>query len=119
MPQLPSGRRIGLSADRVFERVLASDPDTIAQIQADVQDPNDLLPWVDLVEFIPQVGAKEPGVETATGLVAADVGTERCDWPQADQDALNKWLGASQAQEWLEDRFDELEAALEEQDDPA
>lgn len=119
MPQLPSGRRIGLSADRVFERVLACDPETIAQIQAEVQDPNDLLPLVDLVEFIPQVGAKEPGVETPTGLVAADIGTERCNWPPADQDALSKWLGASQAQEWLEDRFDELEAALDEQADEA
>lgn len=73
MPQLPSGRRIGLSADSVFERVLAADPDTLNEIRSTVHDPRDLLPLIDLVEFIPTVGAKEPSVPSATGLVAADM----------------------------------------------
>ncbi|QSI77650.1 MULTISPECIES: hypothetical protein [Niveibacterium] len=117
MPQLPSGRRIGLSADSVFERVLAADPETLNEIRSTVHDPRDLLPLIDLVEFIPTVGAKEPGVPSATGLVAADMGSERCNWPAADQDALRDWLNSAAAEEWLEDRFDELEAALEDQED--
>ncbi|WP_374512032.1 hypothetical protein [Niveibacterium sp.] len=117
MPQLPSGRRIGLSADSVFERVLAGDPEILDQLRTQVQDPRDLLPLIDLIEFVPTVGAKEPGVPNATGLVAADMGTERCDWSQADQNALSNWLASAAAEKWLEDRFDELEAALEDKED--
>ncbi|GAA5178614.1 hypothetical protein GCM10025771_18190 [Niveibacterium umoris] len=113
MPQLPSGRRIGLSADSVFERVLAADPETLAEIQTSVHEPMDLLPLIELIEFIPTVGAKEPGVPNATGLLVADLGSERCTWSGEDQDALRQWLTSAAAEEWLEDRFDELEAALE------
>lgn len=117
MPQLPSGRRIGLSADSIFERVLADDPEILDELRTRVHDPRDLLPLIDLVEFVPTVGAKEPGVPSATGLVAADMGTGRCNWSQDDQAALGKWLASAAAEEWLEDRFDELEAALEDEED--
>jgi len=117
VPQLPSGRRIGLSADGVFERVLAADPETLNEIQRSVHAPQDLLPLIELIEFIPAVGAKEPGLPKPTGLLAADLGSERCDWPQADQNALSEWLASAAAEEWLEDRFDELEAALEDQEE--
>lgn len=113
MPQLPSGRRIGLSADRVFETLEGSDFKAALKLQQQLQEPADLLPLVDLIEYRPAPGVAEPGEPHDTGLQVADLDTERCDWPATDQQALLEWLFSEPAEEWLEERYDELTAMFE------
>ena len=88
MPQLPSGRHVGLSADSVIEMARKGNFNLSLGFKMHVKDPNDLAPLIDIVYFQEVTGAPAPGDPYLSGLTLFDIGSKNCDWTVADIDAF-------------------------------
>lgn len=112
MPQLPSGRRVGLSSDPVFDLVRQGDWGTNFQLSVYLESPQDMAPLLNIIYYKPESetgGAMQPYL---SGLMLADVGTEKCDWPAEDVQFFQEWLATELARQWLKNTFQDLHAAL-------
>lgn len=108
MPQLPSGRHVGLVSDPIFDLVREGDWGRNMQLASHVKSPEDLHSLVNIAYFKPVPGSSGPGKPYLSGFMLADIGTEKCDWPDEDVAFLQKWLTSDIAQQWLQNAFDEF-----------
>lgn len=119
MPQLPSGRHVGLSNDRLFAWAEdEADLDELEQMLEAISDPEHLLNLIDLTYYhaddAPSAVNGEPGEPYPAGITAAQFDAEDSDWSEPDISYFRDWLGGQRAQEWLlgvrEDLADTLES---------
>lgn len=116
MPQLPSGRHIALSPDRIMSMARKGDF-TLTMVLAAATGTGgefDILEVLDVVGFDPSDGsARYPGRPVLLGLLASAVFTDGCDWPDDDKTAFRTWLDEPRTQAWLESIQDELADVVE------
>ena len=134
MPQLPSGRRVGLCADPVLELARKgsfelswwwatgeSERDNIPRqerlprcwwLVLGNREVNEIAPLISVVYFTPKEGVPEPGEPALSGLMLADVGSEKCDWSKEDLEAFRAWEGSEAQQSWRQQVFEELRVTL-------
>jgi len=108
MPQLPSGRHVALISDIIFAAVRKNDFGTSMAITMHISSPEDMAPLIGLAYYSPIEGETGPGTPYLSGLMLADIGSEKCDWPAEDVAFFQKWLAADVAQQWLQKTFDEV-----------
>ena len=106
MPQLPSGRQIALSPDRIMAMAREG---TLTMAFAVAGENFDILDVLDLVGFdASDASARHPGRPVLLGMLASAVVTDSCDWPNADKTAFAAWLCEPRTQAWLKTIEDEL-----------
>jgi hypothetical protein len=116
MPQLPSGIHVDISKDRLLSWASSIDFSVAIQFSANITRIDELHHFVDLVYFdnissdVP--GHAQSGEAYPSGLRVSDVGTQKCDWSQEDQDWFADWLQTRPAQEWFEALQKELHEVL-------
>jgi len=112
MPQLPSGRRVGVVSGPVFEMVRQGDWGTNLQLAAYLASPQDMAPMLNITYYRPAAtgASDEPYL---SGLMLADIGTEKCDWPAEDVQVFQEWMATEIAQQWLRNTFAKLQFVLD------
>lgn len=119
MPQLPSGRHVGLSNDRLFAWAEdEADLDELELMLEAITDPEHLLNLIDLTYYHANdatvAAAKgEPGEPYPAGITAAQFDAEDSDWSAADIAFFRDWLDGQRAQEWLLGVREDLAETLE------
>lgn len=108
MPQLPSGRHVGLVSDPIFDLVREGDWGRNMQLTLHVHSPDELAPIINVTYYTPVAGESGPGKPFLSGLMLADIGTDKCDWSAEDVAFFEKWLASDVAQKWLKNTFEEL-----------
>ncbi|TNG00467.1 MAG: hypothetical protein EP297_03735 [Gammaproteobacteria bacterium] len=116
MPQLPSGKHVDISKDRLLDWASGIDFSIAIQFSANITRIDELHHFVDLV-YYQNTGTERSSAEPAgesylSGLRVSDVGTYKCDWPREDQDWFSDWLKTKQALEWFETLQEELHEIL-------
>lgn len=115
MPQLPSGLHVALSVDRFRASLESGDFGARLAFDVEAQEPRDLLPVINIVQFRPwpdggagREGLAALGEPVVAEFMLGDVGTARCPWSDEDQQFLMAWLQAPRSREWLQATYDEL-----------
>jgi len=118
MPQLPSGRHVGLSNDRLFAWAEdEADIDELGDLIDAAEEPQRLLALIDLTYYRASPAASasggEPGEAYPAGITAADFDADDSDWSEADIAFFRDWLEGQRAQEWLLGVREDLAETLE------
>lgn len=113
MPQLPSGRRVGVSVDAALAMARKGDFGLTMGWRLKVKQPADIAPLVAVVYYqsegeAPTADNPDLGHPFLSGLTVADIGTPKCDWSADDQAALREWLASPRAQDWMRRAHDDL-----------
>ena len=108
MPQLPSGRHVALISDIIFAAVRKGDFGTSMALSMHVRSPEDMAPLIGIAYYKPIEGEPGPGEAYLSGLMLADIGSEKCDWSDEDVDFFQKWRATPVIQQWLQKTFDEF-----------
>jgi hypothetical protein len=117
MPQLPSGRHVGLSQDRLYDWAEQAGFTALAELVSLSADADDLHPLIDLIEYeeghaAPDMDNPDRGEPYISEVRIADLDTAECPWPKADQQALLAWLKSERTRAWLGETLDELREML-------
>lgn len=117
MPQLPSGRHIGLSQDRLYDWAEQAGFDALAELVSSAAGAEDLHPLIDLIEYeeghaAPDADNPDRGEPYISEVRIADLDTDECPWPKADQQALLAWLQSERTRDWLGETLEELREML-------
>lgn len=108
MPQLPSGRHVALVSDPIFALVREGNFGPNMTILLHAKSPADLAPLLNIAYFTPMEEESGPGVPYLSELMLADIGVDKCGWPDGDVEFFRKWLASEVAQQWLKNTFNEL-----------
>jgi hypothetical protein len=111
MPQLPSGLKVGISANRVLELARQGNFQLSMGFRLEAREPKDIAPLINLIYYSDNVlDADEsvPGEPYFSNLMAADVGTEKCEWSKVDQEAFIDWFHSDVVRPWLLEIYTEL-----------
>lgn len=108
MPQLPSGRHVGLSAGRTMEMARQGNFNLSLGFAASVKEPSDLAPLIDILYYHDKEGEPPPGEPYYSGLTYLDVTNNNCDWSMEDIQALAEHVASDRGQAWLRAQFDEM-----------
>lgn len=108
MPQLPSGRHVGISADHALAIARQGDFALSARFTMTVKTPDDLAPFINIIYYRPVENRSSPGEPYVSDLFLSDIGTKRCNWSDEDVNAFRVWIQSSQAQDWMHRTFEEL-----------
>jgi len=108
MPQLPSGRHVALISDIIFAAVRKGDFGTSMALTMHVRTPEEMASLIGISYYTPIEGEPGPGTAYLSGLMLADIGSEKCDWPDEDVDFFRQWLASDVVQQWLQKTFDEF-----------
>lgn len=117
MPQLPSGRHIGLSQDRLYDWAEQATFNALAELVGNAHGADDLHPLVDLIEYeeghtAPDAENPDRGEPYLSEVRIADLGSAECPWPEADQHALLAWLRSERTRAWLQETLEDLRDML-------
>ncbi len=117
MPQLPSGRHIGLSQDRLYDWAEQASFNALAELISSAHGAEDLHPLIDLIEYeeghaAPDAENPDRGEPYISEVRIADLDTSSCPWPEPDQQALLAWLHSERTRGWLQETLDELREML-------
>lgn len=131
MPQLPSGRHVGLNPGPLNKMVadIVNNKAVVTWPILEIETPADCLKHMEVIYLIPEGEGEEvqlaeesnPGAEgmkiQRTGLSIADVMSEESDWPLIDKVAFEAFLTDPAIEPFLNDHFSrilELKEALKE-----
>ena len=117
MPQLPSGRHIGISQDRLYDWAEQADFAALSEVLSNAQEPDDLHALIDLIEYAdgstpPSADEPDQGEPYLSDVRISDIGSPNCPWPESDQQALLAWLHSERTRGWLQETLQELRAML-------
>ena len=117
MPQLPSGRHVGLSQDRLYDWAEQADFNALAELVSSAAGADDLHPLIDLIEYedghaAPDADNPDRGEPYLSEVRISDLETPACPWPAADQKALLAWLHSERTRGWLQETLEELRELL-------
>jgi hypothetical protein len=87
MPNLPSGRRVELSQDRLMAMLKNLKLDAAVAIYHSIQEPDDLLSLLDVIYFSPK--GETPYY---ANFVASDWEANAQDWYEDDRAVFRTWL---------------------------
>ncbi|WP_395789790.1 hypothetical protein [Aquimonas sp.] len=123
MPQLPSGRHIGISQDRLYDWAEQAEFAALSEVLLNAQAPDDLHDLIDLIEYAdgsapPSADEPDQGEPYLSEVSIRDIGSPDCPWPEADQQALLTWLHSDRTRGWLEETLQELRAMLADKSAP-
>ena len=109
MPQLPSGRHVALSPDRIMAMAREGNFALTMAVETDMDGSFDILSLLDVVGFdASDADAPFPGRPYLLGILARDIDTDACDWPPEDKASFAEWLDSPRARAWLQDVRDDL-----------
>ena len=103
MPQLPSGRHVGLSHDRALAMADAYRIDFITMLSIESKKHNGILHFINVIYFNPTdnlPSSDKPNLSNPylSDLVASDVMTDKCDWSADDKAAFMDWINSDRMQ---------------------
>jgi len=108
MPQLPSGRPVGLTADYALDLARKGNFGLSLAFKLEAKSASDMGPLVNVVYYRPLEGKNGPGEPYPSGLMLSDIGTEKCDWSAEDVAFFSNWLASGVVQQWMLKIHDEL-----------
>jgi hypothetical protein len=113
MPQLPSGRHVGLSHGRALAMADHYRIDFMMMLEQQHQDKNGILQFVNVVYYEPADDLPNPdhpglGNPYASDLMASDVMTDKCDWTEDDKTAFMDWVNSERMQTTFSRMYDEI-----------
>ena len=109
MPQLPSGRHVGLSADPVLDLARKGNFQLTIGVIMGITCPDDLDPLINVVYFRTVEGTTGRGEPYVSGLMLSQIGTADCDWSAEDLSAFRAWLELDSSRKWKRGVYDELQ----------
>lgn len=112
MPQLPSGKLVGLSIDPALNMVKQGHLFFRVIFKVQVKSVADVGQAVSILYFQDKEGVPYPGEEYVSGITLSALGTERCDWPQEDVEYFQQWLTEDRQKQWLQTAYDTLLEAI-------
>lgn len=117
MPQLPSGRHVGVSYDRLLQWAQSAPYGALSEAVLALHSADDLLILLDLLEYADPdnpPGPQHPaaGKPFLSPVRIADLDTPSCPWPTEDQAALLDWLRGPRLAQIFEQARDDLYAIL-------
>jgi hypothetical protein len=113
MPQLPSGRHVGLADGPVQELAKTGNMGLKLAFYKAMKKPADLAPVICITYFHPSDDDSILGEPYLSDLTLADIGTEKCDWSEEDLVAFNAWLELPRSKDFLQSAYDELKHIIE------
>jgi len=113
MPQLPSGRHVGLADGPVKELAKTGNMRLKLAFHQGIRKPADLAPLICIYYFHPGDDESTPGEPYMSDLTLADIGTDKCDWSEEDLISFNTWLEQPQSKDFLQTAYNELKHIIE------
>ncbi len=118
MPQLPSGRHVGVSYDRLLQWAESAPHGMLSQAVLALHAAEDLLILLDLLEYADPDNSPSPqdpgaGKPFLSPVRIADLDTPACPWPAEDQAALLDWLRGPRMTQIFEQAREQLYAILQ------
>lgn len=110
MPQLPSGRHVGLSHGRALAMADDYRVDLIMALAVADREENGMLKLMNVVCFEPN-DLPDPdtlGKPYLSDLMGSDVATDKCDWSETDKAAFLEWVNSDRMQRGFESARDEI-----------
>lgn len=113
MPQLPSGRHVGISPDNILDFAKKCDFQQITNFYMHIHDRNMLLHLLHVVLYKdnnnpPLVEQPIIGNPYISDLVVTDIDTTKCNWSSEDKAAFSQWLQEERTQDYLQSIYDKL-----------
>lgn len=113
MPQLPSGRHVGLTIAPALAMSRAGDFGFHVTSKLYVNSLETFKEVVSVAYLRPREGAPDQLEQYQSGMRLSDIGTDRCDWSREDIEYFDAWLKQDTSQQWLRDSYDEFVATLQ------
>ena len=113
MPQLPSGRHVGISPDNILNFAEKCDFQQVSDFYLNIHDRNMLLHLLNVVLYEdnanpPSAGQPSIGKPYITDLKVTDIETPKCNWSSDDKAVFSQWLQEERTQEYLQSIYDKL-----------
>jgi hypothetical protein len=117
MPQLPSGRHIGLSEERLFSALEDASVTVILAFMVSENRMDEIYSAIDILYYEGnadpvELGAQPPGKLYRSGWVVSDVNSDACDWSEEDKFSFKAWLKQPYVQDWMNDISKRISAKL-------
>lgn len=117
MPQLPSGRHVGVSYDRLLQWAESVSFGELSEVLLALQSPDDLLILLDVLEYAdpdnpPSAQDPAAGKPFLSPVRISELDTPTCPWPAEDQAALLDWLRGPRMVRIFERARSDLDAIL-------
>lgn len=113
MPQLPSGRHVGLTIAPALAMSRAGDFGFHVTSKLYVNSLETFKEVVSVAYLRPREGAPDQLEQYQSGMRLSDIGADRCDWSREDIEYFDAWLKQDTSQQWLRDSYDEFVATLQ------
>ena len=106
MPQLPSGRHVSISPGRVYAMADQFRVDLAMALAGVEKDSNGILHFLNVVYYqttneSPTSDRPNLGNPVVSDLMASDIATINCDWPEADKTFFMEWINSDRTQQFL------------------
>jgi hypothetical protein len=106
MPQLPSGRHVSISPDRVYAMADQFRADLAIALAGVEKEPNGVLHFLNVVYYQPadeSPTSDRPnlGNPFVSDLMASHIATDECDWSEADKKFFMEWINSDRTQQFL------------------
>lgn len=106
MPQLPSGRHVSISPDRVYAMADQFRVDLALFLAGVEKEPNGVLRFLNVVYYqstdeLPTSDRPNLGNPFVSNLMASDIATNKCDWKEADKKFFVEWINSDRTQQFL------------------
>lgn len=104
MPQLPSGRHVGLSHDAMLKMADNYRIDLLMDIIASDKEHNGILKFINVTYYdatneLPNSDKPTLGNPYLSDLLGSDVATDKCDWTEEDKAAFFEWVNSDRMQQ--------------------
>lgn len=104
MPQLPSGRHVGLSHDRALAMADAYRIDFMTILSIESKKHNGILHFLNVAYFnptdeLPSSDKPNLGNPYLSDLMGSDIMTDKCDWTAEDKAAFMDWVNSERMQQ--------------------
>lgn len=108
MPQLPSGLFVALTIDPALKKAREGHSFFRAIFKVQVKSADDIDQAISILYHRPKEGTPYPGEPYLSGITVNAIGTDRCDWSQADIESFRQWLATDNTQQWLRTAYDNI-----------
>lgn len=112
MPQLPSGRRVGLATDPIMRQIERADFGLNMQLLMALSAPPDVDRVASVVFFQPSDQHPEPGAPELAGFTLHEWQTHTAHWSNEDRQAFTAWITSPACDAWRAQQLQELQDAL-------
>lgn len=112
MPQLPSGRHVGVCVSPIIEVIKRGDFSLKMNFMMAVRSVEDIRYMVSLVYYRGEDSDGLPTESYAPGLTLVDVDKRKVGWSDEDYSAFAEWQQSEPVKSWMDDSYEEIQETV-------